>query len=175
MTQADRNDRYRDNFYLLTGEVIREWAKLELSLSKWLTDLLGIDELRARMIWDSYGDFRGKMNLLKTLTRNFADESLWPDAKKIFADVEKIAENRYILPHAFGDVDEMESKLTFFSEKFDSDYVVNFTQEKSVDTDVLKGWIKDIGDGQSRVVELKQKLGTSVYEDSLMHRRTANS
>lgn len=175
MTQAERNDSHRDNFYRLTGEVIRGWAKLELALSAWLIDLLDIDELRSRIIWDSYGSFGGKMTLLKTLTRNFAQESLWPDARTIFAEVEKIAENRYVLPHAFGEVDALESRLSFFSEKFDSDYVVNFVEEKSVDTEVLKGWVRDIDEAQKRVTELRQKLAGHVFADSLMHRRAAKN
>ena len=173
MTSAEGRERDRDNFYRLTGEVIRRWAMLELSLALWLTDLLGIDELRARMIWDSYGSFGGKMNLLKALTRNFADESLWAEARTICLDAESIAENRYILPHAFGEVDAAERRLTFHSEKFDADFVVNFAEEKAVDTQILKSWMKALDDCQNRAAAFKAELRDRVHGKSLMHRRSA--
>lgn len=171
MTATERGGPDRDDFYRLTGEVIREWANLELALSKWLIDLLEIDALRSRLLWDSYGDLRSKLNLLKTLTRNFASESLWPDAKEIFAVVEKIAGNRYILPHAFGQVDAAARRLSFFSEKADGDFVVDFVGERSVDTDVLKEWLDDMSRIQDRIEDFTGRLGGSVYEESLMHRR----
>lgn len=161
-----------NRFYTLTGQVIREWAALELALSQWLTDLLAIDELRARIIWDSYGDFRGKMNLLKTLTRNFADEGLWPEAWSVCAAIEVIAANRYILPHAFGEIDEA-GKLAFFSERADGDYLVDFTQEYSVDSDTLLEWLSDIVSARERAMAFKLSLSGRVLDDSLMNRRLA--
>jgi len=171
MTLVERSSADRDNFYLLTGKVIRGWAQLELDLSTWLIDLLGVDELRSRIVWDSYGDLRGKLKLLKILTRNFADERLWEEAKAIISDVEIIAENRYILPHAFGDIDESERKLTFVSERADSDYVINFFAEKIVDTSTLKTWLGHISNCQSRVSTFRNQLGESVHQLSLTQRR----
>jgi hypothetical protein len=173
MTPAERSDR--GHFYSLTGEIIREWVTLEQLLSLWLTDLLGIDELRSRVVWNSYGDLRSKLNLLKTLIRNFAAESLWEDARGIFASSEKIAEDRYILAHTFGDVDAAASKLTFISDKVDADFIVNFVGEKAVGTDSLQGWLRDIGECQTRIREFKGKLGNRVHEKSLAHRRQSNS
>ncbi len=171
MTPTEQSDRYQDNFYLLTGKVIRKWVELELNLLLWLVDLFGIDELRARIVWDSYGDLRSKLNLLKVLTRNFADEGLWEEANGIFSDVEEIAQNRYVLPHAFGDVDDTESRMVFISDKVGSDFVINFIEEKSVDTDILNRWIKDIDESLGDVAAFKRKLGGAVHGDSLMHRR----
>lgn len=164
-----------DDFYQLTGQVIRAWAKLELLLSQWLIDLLDVDELRSRIIWDSYGDFRGKVDLLKILTRNFADERMWIRAKGIFSDVEKIGGNRYILPHAFGDVDEGRKTLSFLSERPDGDWVVDFLQHRSVDTDVLTGWLREIAESQARVAAFKRELPGAVHRESLLHRGAANS
>lgn len=171
---VDGSSAKRDNFYRLTGEVIRGWAKLELCLSAWLIDLLGIDELRSRIVWDSYGDLRSKLKLLKVLTRNFADESLWKEANEIMADVETIAENRYILPHAFGDVDEAETTLTFASERADADFVINFLEEKAVGTSALRDWLDHIRDSQDRVTTFRSRLGTRVHQRSLMQRRSLN-
>lgn len=169
MTPAERSDR--DNFYSLTGEIIREWVKLEQLLSLWLTDLLGIDEFRSRVLWNSYGDLRSKLNLLKTLIRNFADESSWEEARGIFASSEKIAEDRFILAHTFGAVDAAASKLTFLSDKVDNDFIVNFVGEKAVGTDSLRSCLRDIGECQKSIREFKGKLGNQVHETSLVHRR----
>lgn len=174
MRVVDGSSAKRDNFYRLTGEVIRGWAKLELCLSAWLIDLLGIDELRSRIVWDSYGDLRSKLKLLKVLTRNFADESLWKEANEIMADVETIAENRYILPHAFGDVDEAETTLTFASERADADFVINFLEEKAVGTSSLRDWLDHIRESQDRVTAFRSRLGTRVHQRSLMQRRSVN-
>jgi hypothetical protein len=171
MTPAERSDRYQDNFYSLTGEIIREWVKLEQLLSLWLTDLLGIDELRSRVLWNSYGDLRSKLNLLKMLVRNFADESLWEEARRIFANSEKIAEDRFILAHTFGDVDAAASKLTFICDKVDADFIVNFVGEKAVGTDSLQSWLRDIGECQNSIREFKGKLANQVHEKSLVQRR----
>ena len=111
------------NFYALTGQLIREWVKLELFLSLWLTDLLNVDEFRSRLLWNSYGDLRSKLNLLRTLVENYADESLWDESREILALTEKIAEDRFILAHTFGDVDAAASHLTFFSEKSDQEQI----------------------------------------------------
>lgn len=173
MASADGRAGERDNFYRLTGEVIRSWARLELALALWLTDLLGIDELRARMIWDSHGSFAGKMTLLKALTRNFADEGLWAEARAICADAEAIAENRYILPHAFGEVDAAERRLSFRSEKCDADFIIDFTAEKSVDTAMLGSWMRALDDCRNRADAFKAGLRNRVHETSLMHRRSA--
>lgn len=169
MTPAERSDQ--GNFYALTGEIIREWVKLELLLSLWLTDLLGIDEVRSRVVWNSYGDLRSKLNLLKTLVRNFADESLWDEARGIFAGSEKIAEDRYILAHTFGDVDATASRLTFISDKVDTNLIVDFVGAKTVDTDSVRAWLEDIGECQNKIREFRGKLGSRVHENSLAHRR----
>lgn len=171
MKLVEASNSNLDNFHLLTGKVIRGWAKLELYLSAWLIDLLGVDELRSRIVWDSYGDLRSKLKILKVLIRNFADDNLWEEAKEIVLNVENVAENRYILPHAFGDVDELERKMTFVSERADGDFVINFLEEKAVDTTVLKNWLDHIGECQDRVAVFGQKLGGSVHQRSLMQRR----
>lgn len=157
----------------MTGKVIRAWADLELSLSSWLIELLPVDELRSRMIWDSFGDFRGKMGLLKTLVRNFADEDLWSPATAIFDAVEKLAAQRYILPHAFGRVDEAGSKLTFRSERAGEDCIVNFVDEASVDATLLKQWLDEIEQARSRAREFEADLRGKVHDRSLMHRSRA--
>jgi hypothetical protein len=175
MTSAQRSDRDRDNFYLPVGELIRGWVKLELLLLMWLPDLLGIDEFRSHVLWNSYGDLRSKLNLLKTLVKNFADESLWEEASKILAGVEKIAENRHILAHTFGDVDEKANRLLFISDNADKDFVVNFLGEKTVDTDNLKDWIRNIGESHRSIEEFGKKLGSGVHEESLMHRRSSRA
>jgi hypothetical protein len=175
MTSPERTDRDQGNVYSLTGEIIREWVKLELLLSLWLTDLLGIDEFRSRVLWNSYGDLRSKLNLLKTLVRNFADESLWEEARGIFANSEKIAEDRFILAHTFGDVDAAAGKLTFISDKVDADFIVNFVGEKAIGTDSLRSWRRDIGECQNSIREFKGKLGNQVHEKSLVQRRQSSS
>lgn len=159
------------DFHTLTGEVIRGWAMLELALARWLRPLLTIDELRARMIWDSYGDFRGKIGLLRTLTRNFADEDLWSEATGIFDAVEAIAVDRYVLPHAFGEVDAAGGKLTFHSERADADGVVDFTRERSVDCDRLRDWLALIDGTRQRAAAFGDSLAGCVHGESLASRR----
>ncbi len=171
MTSTERSDSDRDNFYPPVGELIRGWVKLELLLLMWLTDLLGIDEFRSHVLWHSYGDLKSKLNLLKTLIKNFADEGLWEEAKTIFAGVEKIAENRFILAHTFGDVDEKANRLVFISDGADKDFFVDFAAQQTVDTGNLKDWIKDIGDSQKTIAEFKKKLVGAVHKTSLVHRR----
>lgn len=171
MTLAEQSDRNGGNFYLLTGKVIREWVKLELSLSLWLADLLGIDDLRSRILWDSYGDFNRKVNLLKTLIKNFTEERLWQEADEIFANVENLAECRYILAHMFGEVDEKASKISYISDKTDHEFVIDFVGEKEVVANDLNKWIKSIIENKRDIVEFKTKLGSAVCEKSLMHRR----
>jgi hypothetical protein len=169
MTATERSAR--ENLYSLTGELIREWVNLELFLSMWLIDLLGIDEFRSRVLWNSYGDLRSKLNLLRTLTRNFADESLWEEAREIVARTEKIAESRFILAHTFGDVDDAASRLTFNSDKADSDYLVDFVGEQAVDMDSVHSWIRELRECQNSVREFKVKLRNRVHDKSLVHRR----
>ncbi len=173
MTSTERSDR--DNFYLLSGEVIRGWVKLELLLLMWLPDLLGIDKFRSHVVWNSYGDLRSKLNLLKTLIRNFADESSWEQAKKILADVERIAKARHVLAHTFGDVDERANRLLFISDNADKDFVVNFVGEKTVDTAKLKDLIEDIEESHERIAQFRKKLGGRVHEKSLVHRRLSRT
>lgn len=173
MTRVDRKVDAGGSFYRLTGEVIRSWAALELSLSGWLVHLLSVDVLRARVIWDGFGDFRGKTNLLKTLTRNFAHESLWPAATGIFADVERIAGDRYILPHAFGEVDASESRLTFHSERHDDDFLVDFEVERFVDSATLEAWLGAIEDARVRAERFREGLVGQVFEESLARRSPA--
>ncbi len=173
MTSVERSDR--DDFYLPVGELIRGWVKLELLLLMWLPDLLGIDEFRSHVLWNTYGDLRSKLNLLKTLIRNFADESLWEEAKKIFAGVEKIAEDRHILAHTFGDVDEKTNRLLYISDNADKDFVVNFVGEKTVDANNLQDWIKDLGESQKSIAEFKKKLGNAVHKTSLVQRRLSGT
>ncbi len=175
MTQTERSDRDGDDFYPPVGELIRGWVKLELLLLMWLPDLLGIDEFRSHVLWNSYGDLRSKLNLLKTLIKNFADESLWEEAKKIFAGVEKIAEDRHILAHTFGDVEEETNRLRYISDGADKDFVVNFLGEKTVDTGNLKDWIEDIGESRKSIAEFKKKLGGAVHKTSLVHRRSSGT
>jgi hypothetical protein len=172
MTPAIRNDG--DDLYMLSGKIIRDWVKLELSLSLWLPDLLGVDEVRSRVLWNSYGDLRSKLNLLRTLIRNFADEGSWQEAKAILSDVDKLAEDRYILAHTFGDVDEVKSKLRYYSDKTDGDFVLNFVEEKTVDSDNVKDWLKAMGETRKSIAEFTKKLGGGVHKTSLLHRRSSN-
>jgi len=150
------------NFYALTGQLIREWVKLELFLSLWLTDLLNVDEFRSRLLWNSYGDLRSKLNLLRTLVHNYADEGLWDESRDILARTEKIAEDRFILAHTFGDVDAAASHLTFSSEKSD---------KEQIDTAHLQRWVNEINECQNRIREFKGKLHNRVHEKSLVQRR----
>jgi hypothetical protein len=140
MTRTDR-----DNFYALTGEIIREWVTLEQLLSLWLIDLLGIDEHRSHLLWNSYGDLRSKLNFLKTLISQFATEALQQESRGIFTTTEKIAEDRFILAHTFGTVDAAASQLVY--------------GEKSVSTDSLRSWLQDIKGCQNSIRSFKSKLG----------------
>ena len=150
------------NFYALTGQLIREWVKLELFLSLWLTDLLSVDEYRSRLLWNSYGDLRSKLNLLRTLVHNYAEEGLWDESRDILARTEKIAEDRFILAHTFGDVDAAASHLTYSSEK---------AGQEQIDTAHLQRWVKEINDCQNRIREFKGKLHNRVHEKSSVQRR----
>ena len=150
------------NFYALTGQLIREWVKLELFLSLWLTDLLSVDEFRSRLLWNSYGDLRSKLNLLRTLVHHYADESLWNESRDILARTEKIAEDRFILAHTFGDVDAAASHLTFFSDK---------SHNEQIDTAHLQRWVGEINECQNSVREFKGKLHNRVHEKSSAQRR----
>ena len=175
MTSKSSKERDQDGFYPLTGELMREWVELELGLSMWLPDLLGIDGFRSRVLWNSYGDLRSKLNLLKTLIRNFADESLWQEAAKIFASVEQIAENRHILAHTFGNVDEGANKLVFNSDKLSNDFILNFVDEQTVASASVKDWLRDMQQCQQSIAEFKRKLGSGVHDETLMHRRQSGT
>jgi hypothetical protein len=140
MTRTDR-----DNFYALTGEIIREWVTLEQLLSLWLIDLLGIDEHRSHLLWNSYGDLRSKLNFLKTLISHFAAETLQQESRDIFTTTEKIAEDRFILAHTFGTVDAAAGQLVY--------------ADKAVSTDDLRGWLQDIRGCQNSIRSFKSKLG----------------
>jgi hypothetical protein len=150
------------NFYALTGQLIREWVKLELFLSLWLTDLLNVDEFRSRLLWNSYGDLRSKLNLLRTLVHNYADDSLWDESRDILARTEKIAEDRFILAHTFGDVDASANHLDFFSEK---------SAKERIDTADLERWVSEITACQNSIREFKGKLHNRVHEKSSVQRR----
>ena len=167
---ATAGDLHQDDFYELTGQLIRGWTKLELLLLQWLNDLLGIDELRSRIVWETCGSLPGKVHLLRVLVRNFADERLWASASSILTAVEKIAENRYILPHAFGEVNDARTALSFRSERPDEDFVIDFTRERRVDTDVLKGWLQEIDRSQQAISAVKRELAGAVHQESLKRR-----
>jgi hypothetical protein len=163
-----------DNFYALTGEMIREWVNLEQSLSLWLTDLLGVDEARSRIVWNSYGDLRSKLNLLKALVRNFAADGAWEEAREILSRTETIAEDRFIVAHTFGQVDAGVSRLAFVSDKADKDFIIDLVSEKAVDTRALGTWLEGIRECQDSARAFRTKLVNRVHATTLAQRRVSH-
>jgi hypothetical protein len=160
-----------DNFYALTGEMIREWVNLEQALSLWLTDLLGVDEARSRIVWNSYGDLRSKLNLLKALVRNFAADSAWEEARGILARTETIAEDRFVVAHTFGQVDPAVTRLSYVSDKPDKDLIIDLVSGKEVDTRGLRTWLQGIRECQQSARAFREKLVNRVQATTLAHRR----
>jgi len=171
LTPQDRYTAEEAEFYQLTGEVIREWIELELFLSQWLIYLLGVDEFRSRIVWDSFTSFRARANMLGKLIKNFADETVWGEGEAILKRVEKIADNRNTLAHTFGHLGERVGNLVFVKDTIDRGEV-NFTGARTVNRANLKAWIADINKTRGDVATFKrERLAGGVHRESLFHRR----
>lgn len=164
-----------EDFYRLTGRVIRAWADLEQRLSGWLVELLGVDELKARIIWNSYGDLGSKLRLVKLLVRNFADQGLWSEAVALMSDVERIAGNRYILPHAFGKVDSEAGTLVFRSDQPGPDFALDFEVESRLEASTLKAWLEAIEACGARLAAFQESLVPAGRPGSLRPAGSASS
>lgn len=172
---VDAQERYsaeEADFYRLTGEIIREWIELELFLSQWLIYLLGVDEFRARIVWDSFTSSRARIKLLGKLIRNFADESVWGEAEGILRQVEGIAEKRNMLAHKFGHFGERVGNLVFVEDTYDRDGEANFIGTKTINRANLRTWLASINDIRTAVSTFKRdRLAGTIYRESLFHRR----
>ncbi|TPG42906.1 hypothetical protein EAH79_03480 [Sphingomonas koreensis] len=171
VTREERFAEEKSEFYRLTGEIIREWVELEVFLSMWLIYLLGVDEFRARVIWDGFRSFRARTNLLERLIRNFADESVWDEAFKILAKIQTLASKRNMLAHTFGHVGERANRLVFVQDLVDEKGEVNFVGQKNIDTANLRTWITEITEARNRVAVFKKdRLAPNIWDKPLMHR-----
>lgn len=95
-------DREYATFYRVAGEIIREWAELEVAFEWNLNALLGTTEFRSRVIWASLPNFRARWQLISRLAETFADDSLLPEYRNLLKRVKKMAGNRNTLAHCLG-------------------------------------------------------------------------
>lgn len=172
MTSEERFAAEEAEFYRLTGEIIREWVELEVFLSMWLIYLLGVDEFRARVIWDGFTSFRARKTLVERLIRNFADEAIWEEAFALLAKIETLASKRNMLAHTFGHIGERTNRLVFVQDLVDNKGEVNFVGQKNIDTANLRSWIKEINKARNQVAVFKKaKLASNIWDRPLMYRK----
>ena len=82
------------------GKVIRQFALLENSLWTLVQSLLGVDQIRARIIVASFPNTRARTTLIQRLGETYIDASLLPKFRGLMKRVGKLSGRRNILAHS---------------------------------------------------------------------------
>lgn len=164
-----------EDFYHKTGELVREWAEFELILAWMLSGLLGIDELRARVVLGSIRSFSAKRRLLLQLSSTYSCPETDEKISVILRKAKNIARNRNMLAHQMGGVAERVNQLVFISDTVDESIGTNFLSERTIDLNSIKQWVSEIKSIKGDVIKLfSQRGGAKIYTSPKMHRERAD-
>jgi hypothetical protein len=171
----DDPDEQEQAFFLATGHVIREWAELEIFLLWFLTQLLQIDEFRARIIWGNLPNIRARVLLLRRLGGTFVDDSVLPEFTKILDRIEKLAGKRNILAHCLGGVHTETKKVVFVQDQPDPDFGVDFVGERQFDLSNVLNWPDDIIRLRNDMMLTLKMVQRATHALPKMHRKPEES
>ena len=170
-SRSERMDQEYEALYRNTGELIREWAEFELILAWPLALLLGVDELRARVILGSIRSFDAKRRLILQLNSTYADEPTSKFLVNMFKRAKALARNRNMLTHQMGGVADRVNQCIFISDAEDAEIGINFLSERTVDQSSIHMWIREIKDLKSEVMKMfSYGGGAKVFASPKMHR-----
>lgn len=166
----ERMDREYAAFYHAAGELIREWAELEVAFEWHVNALLGTTEFRGRIIWDSMPNFRARHQLLSRLAETFLDDSLLPDYRNVLKRIKKAGGRRNMVAHSFGGVDEKPDHIIFIYDEEDEDLGYNFLGRSTFHILNIRDWSKNVQKLRAEILDMTSKMRASVHILPKMHR-----
>lgn len=168
-TPEERMSGEYDAFYRATGELIREWAELELTFTFILSNLLGIDQFRSRVILGSLRSFESKRRIILQLSSTFAEDDLDKRIAFLMDRARKLSRNRNMLAHQLGGVASRTNQLVFISDTVDQESDTNFLTERIIDINTIRKWNDDIKSLRSEILDVCRS-GLRVYAEPKFNR-----
>jgi hypothetical protein len=170
-TPQERYPEEIEEFYRATGEVVREWAELEEMLIFHLSAMLGTDQFRSQVIWNSLPTGRPRFRLLSRLSKTFLTDEAAAKFGDLIKRIETIAKNRNMLAHAHGGVGERVGTVVFIWDDEDKEIGFNFVGKQTVQISNIRSWAKDIVRIRSELMQFLPEMRSSVFERPKMHRQ----
>ena len=134
-----------------TGEVMQQWAYLELSLMLLLAQLLNGDQFRARIVWLSMPNMRARLDLIRRLGETFLDESLIQEFRAILRRCKNLGKNRNSLAHNAGGLD-VDAVFTYYQDEDTDDNGIDFTGTGRMPLANILDWPQQIKDLNATIV-----------------------
>jgi hypothetical protein len=156
-------------FYHLAGEIVREWAELEVGFGWLLSALLGTSGFRARVIWDSMPNFRARHQLIARLGETFLDESILPKFRGLMKRVKKAAANRNTIAHCWGGVDKIDH-IVFLFDQDRAEQGYNFVGNQVVHIKNIRDWCETTKLLKGEIIDLYKEMTDKVHALPKMHR-----
>jgi hypothetical protein len=157
-------------FHLAAGEVIREWAELEVTLIFHLSILLGTDQFRSRIIWESLPSGRPRFRMLQRLGETYLSDTTATKFRDFLKTVNTIRANRNMLAHSHGGVSERRNTLVFLWDEEGDDFSFNFLGEQTIQIRNVQDWARDIVTVRANLMDFLPEMRASVYASPKTHR-----
>jgi hypothetical protein len=170
-TPEERYPEEIEEFYRATGEVIREWTELEEILTFHLSVMLGTDQFRSQVIWNSLPTGRPRFRLLSKLSETFLADEAAAKFHDLIKRVGTISRNRNMLAHAHGGVGARVGTVVFIWDDEDREIGFNFIGEHTIQISNIRSWAKDIVLVRNELMQFLPEMRSSVCERPKMHQQ----
>ncbi|HYI47762.1 MAG TPA: hypothetical protein VEX35_04780 [Allosphingosinicella sp.] len=157
-------------FHSALGELVREFTNFELHLAFTLSNLLGVDGFRARVILGSLRNFDAKRRLIENLSATFASDEATRKLTAVMVRAKGLARNRNMVVHQLGGVASRKNQLVFMSDVPDDEIGMNFVGERTVDIGSVRRWTIDAKALTHDLMQVFKGCCSLVFTSPKMHR-----
>ena len=168
-TEQEQDQEYA-TFYHAAGEVIREWAELEVAFEWHLAGLLCTESFRSRIVWASLPNFRARHQLISRLAETFVDDSILPKYRNLLKRIKKAAANRNTIAHCFGGLDGKPNHVVFLYDQDEEEQGYNFVGSQVVHIENIKDWARNVQALRGEILDLYKELDGKLHTLPKMHR-----
>lgn len=156
---------------LAVGRTIMCWVELEMSLTFYLSCLLGTDSFRSRTVWFSYQNFNARRRLLSNLSMTFAAPDADKRLKGLLDRCSKLSGKRNLIAHRQGFYSPSDGKAVFISDEWSNDVGMDFTGRQEFTLENVEGWPHAIRALIKDLMNFLPEYRSQVYASARMHRQ----
>lgn len=161
-------------FHRLVGEAIRAWASVEGQLWLFVEMILGVDQMRARIVMASISGARAKREFIARLAETYVDASLLPELRKLLDRLKRLGHTRNVLAHSLMHVNvDGKQNMVFadvFSEEMDGGLDFDF---RLLPLNEVKVLVEALHKLHNEMVHFIFKCSGHVFKDARVHRDEA--